>query len=138
MRPHLFLWLFFIVGVFEVTASGYADGAATLRSSSAEENSEQNEPSAQSENSVTIPGPLRSFLRMAGLRQKVSPREVLPILARNVVLHGYQIGRPTEYLILLRRYFRQAKEISALAGPDGNIHREWLQRGRTLACCPRV
>jgi hypothetical protein len=58
---------------------------------------------------------------MAGLRQKVSPEEVMPMLARNVLLHGYQIGHPTEYLILLRRYFRQAEELSALAGADGSI-----------------
>jgi hypothetical protein len=59
---------------------------------------------------------------MAGLRQKVTSEEVLPMLARNVLLHGYQIGRPTEYLILLRHYYRQAEELSALAGPDGKIH----------------
>src|SRR5580693_9509514 len=38
---------------------------------------------------ATIPGPLRSFLRMAGISQKVSPDEVLPLLARNVVISGY-------------------------------------------------
>jgi len=37
---------------------------------------------------VMIPGPLRSFLRMAGISQKVSPDDVLPLLARNVYLHG--------------------------------------------------
>ena len=78
-------------------------------------------PSPRLENSAVIPGPLRSFLRMAGLRQKVKSEEVLPMLARNVLLHGYQVGHPTEYLILLRHYFRQAEELSALAGTDGNI-----------------
>src|SRR5437016_2547653 len=33
-----------------------------------------------------IPGPLRSFLRMAGISQKVAPEEVLPLLGRNVYM----------------------------------------------------
>ncbi len=39
---------------------------------------------------ATIPGPLRSFLRMAGISQKISLEEVLPLLARNVAVEGYQ------------------------------------------------
>jgi len=74
---------------------------------------------------ATIPGPLRSFLRMAGISQKVPPDEVLPLLARNVFLRGYQGQgsglRPTEFLILLRRYVEQARELSSLAGPSGAI-----------------
>ena len=38
---------------------------------------------------VSIPGPIRSFLRMAAISQKVPPEEVLPFLARNVVVEGY-------------------------------------------------
>ena len=49
----------------------------------------------------------------------------MPLLARNVFLIGYQgngLGlRPTEFLILLRRYVQQARELSALAGKDGVI-----------------
>jgi hypothetical protein len=52
---------------------------------------------------------------MAGISQEVSSPEVLPILAHTVVLHGYQLGRATEYLVLLRRYVRQSKELSGLA-----------------------
>ena len=74
---------------------------------------------------ITIPGPLRSFLRMAGISQKVSPDEVMPLLARNVFLRGYSgqgsSVRPTEFLILLRRYVDQARELAALAGPEGTI-----------------
>src|SRR6516164_3683097 len=74
---------------------------------------------------VTIPGPLRSFRRMAGISQKVSPDEVMPLLARNVFLRGYSgqgsSVRPTEFLILLRRYVDQARELAALAGPEGTI-----------------
>ncbi|HZP17652.1 MAG TPA: hypothetical protein VFB00_06795 [Terriglobales bacterium] len=74
---------------------------------------------------VTIPGPLRSFLRMAGISQKVSPEEVMPLLARNVYVQGYigwqERGRPTEFLILLGRYVNQAKELAQMAGPGETI-----------------
>jgi hypothetical protein len=79
-------------------------------------------PTAVSESQIDIPGPLRSFLRMAGISQKVSPEEILPLVARNVVLHGYRSGRPTEFLVLLTRYVHQARELVALAGPNGIIH----------------
>ncbi len=82
---------------------------------------DQNAPPLQGEYAVTIPGPLRSFLRMSGTSQEISTREVLSTLAHNLVLLGYQRGKATEYLILLRRYVVQAKELGALAGPDGNI-----------------
>src|SRR5260370_31208584 len=83
------------------------------------------EVSVQSPDSVTlsIPGPLRSFLRMAGISQKISPEEVAPLLARNVFQMGYDgqgtKRHPTEFLILLIRYVQQARELSVLAGPDG-------------------
>src|SRR5579872_2670332 len=75
---------------------------------------------------ATIPGPLRSFLRMAGISQKATADEVLPLLARNVVIDGYhgpqdRPGRPTEFLLLLMRYVQQARELQALAGPEGEI-----------------
>jgi hypothetical protein len=60
---------------------------------------------------------------MAGISQKISPEEVAPLLARNVFQLGYGSpqpkGRPTEFLLLLIRYVQQARELSALAGPDG-------------------
>jgi hypothetical protein len=75
---------------------------------------------------VIIPGPLRSFLRMAGISQKASLEETLPLLARNVYVQGYEGwqegGRPTEFLILLGRYVNQAKELFALTAADGAIH----------------
>jgi len=65
---------------------------------------------------------------MAGIGQKVSPKEVMPFLARNIFLLGYESKgskiQPTEYLILLRRYVQQARELAALAGTDGVIHVE--------------
>lgn len=71
---------------------------------------------------VTIPGPLRSFLRMAAISQKVSPDEVLPSLARNISLLGFNgASQPTEYLVLLRKYMQQAKELNSFAGPAHEI-----------------
>ena len=70
---------------------------------------------------ATIPGPLRSFLRMAAISQKVDRDEVLPLLARNVSVQGYQDNKPTEFLVLLRRYLDQARELLVLAGPEGVI-----------------
>jgi len=71
---------------------------------------------------VVIPGPLRSFMRMAGISQKIPIEDVLPELARNVYAQGYQAGRETEFLLLLERYVRQARELQAMANPTGNIH----------------
>ncbi len=73
---------------------------------------------------ITIPGPLRSFLRMAGISQKVSPEEIVPFLARNVVVQGYQDARtkdakPNEFLVLLKRYITQARAVERMAGPSG-------------------
>ena len=70
---------------------------------------------------TTIPGPLRSFLRMSAISQKVSRDEVFPLLARNVSVQGYQDGKPTEFLVLIRRYLDQARELQVLAGSDAAI-----------------
>lgn len=71
-----------------------------------------------------IPGPQRSFLRMAGISQKIAPGEVLPLLSRNVFTEGYEHGnRPTEFLVLLRRYVVQARELTALATQSGMVIR---------------
>lgn len=71
---------------------------------------------------LAIPGPLRSFLRMAGISQKVRPEEVAALLARNVFLRGFQGSRETEFLILLNRYVQQARELAVLAGQEGVLH----------------
>jgi hypothetical protein len=71
---------------------------------------------------VPIPGPLRSFARMAAIAGDSSPDDVLPALARNVVTNGYQASHsnealePTEYLKLVHRYLSQANELEKLAG----------------------
>jgi len=85
--------------------------------------SSENDTVAAQPQSV-IPGPQRSFLRMAGISQKVAPEEVLPLLSRNVFIEGYEgASRPTEFLILLRRYVVQARELAALAARDGMVIR---------------
>jgi hypothetical protein len=81
---------------------------------------------------VVIPGPLRSFERMAAISQKTPPEKVLPLLARNVFAQGYDIGRPTEFLILLDRYLRQARELQQLAGPSGYLRIPDCDHANTL------
>ncbi len=61
-------------------------------------------------------------MRMAAISQKVSPTDVLPLLARNVFMQGYQRNVPTEFLILLGRYVEQARELQILAGDSNTIH----------------
>jgi hypothetical protein len=100
----------------------YQLNAQTSSSESGDSLAPSHEPPAEpTEPQIEIPGPLRSFLRMAGISQKVSPEEVLPLVARNAFMQGYRSGNPTEFLILLTRYVRQARELTALAGRDGVI-----------------
>jgi hypothetical protein len=70
-----------------------------------------------------IPGPLRSFLRMAGISQKIAPEEVLPLLGRNVFMEGYESSKKTEFLLLLSRYVVQARELSNLAAASNGMIR---------------
>jgi hypothetical protein len=104
--------------------SSWSEGPPSQSGISSAAQPSQELPSAASAN-VTIPGPLRSFLRMAAISQKVSPDEVLPLLARSVVVQGYsgqgRARRPTEYLALLTRYVEQARELRTLAGAEGVI-----------------
>ena len=77
--------------------------------------------------SSTIPGPLRSFARMAAISPESSPEDLLPALARNVVTNGYQASHSndaleqTEYLKLVHRYLSQARELEKLAGDSAVI-----------------
>ena len=76
----------------------------------------------ESSQTITIPGPLRSFARMAAISSDLSAKDVLPALARNVVTNGYQASHSndaleqTEYLKLVHRYLSQARELEKLAG----------------------
>ena len=91
---------------------------------------------AQPSQTIAIPGPLRSFLRMAGISQKAADDEIIPLLARNVFLLGYEGPssrvRPTEFLILLSRYVQQARELSVMAGPEAVIRVSSCDEARPL------
>jgi len=71
-----------------------------------------------------IPGPLRSFARMAAISPDALPEEIFPALARNVVTNGYEASHSnealeqTEYLKLVHRYLSQARELDKLSGDD--------------------
>src|SRR5215467_6889247 len=81
---------------------------------------------------VIIPGPLRSFLRMAGISQKAAPEDVLPLLADVVKTRGYVRGKPTEFLILVKRYLRQATELAAMAQPGDVIRVSNCEQAKPL------
>ena len=86
---------------------------------------------------VTIPGPLESFARMAAFSPEMPPQEILLALARNVVTNGYQaLGgnegmEQTEYLKLVIRYLGQARELEKLAGPERVIRIEACESPQT-------
>jgi hypothetical protein len=119
-----FLGLLTLVGLslvvwpeFSKSASAVAQTSATAAAIAPSGNE-----SALSSSQFRIPGPLRSFLRMAGISQEITPADVLPLLAWNVSTLGYQgSNRKTEYLILLTRYVTQAKELETFAGTQGVI-----------------
>ncbi|MBC7927447.1 MAG: hypothetical protein H7039_17505, partial [Bryobacteraceae bacterium] len=73
-----------------------------------------------------IPGPLRSFARMAALSPDLNASELLPALARNIVTNGYQASasaeslEQTEFLKLVVRYLSQARELEKLAVSTNN------------------
>jgi hypothetical protein len=86
--------------------------------------SRMNAPAAPPEaaGSALIPGPMRSFARMAAVSPEARGEDILPALARNVVTNGYQASHnnesleQTEYLKLVHRYLSQARELEKLAG----------------------
>lgn len=86
---------------------------------------------------VEIPGPLRSFARMAALSPDLSPDDVLGALARNVVTNGYQAASSsealdqTEFLKLVVRYLSQARELTKLAGDTKTIKIETCESAQT-------
>ncbi len=76
---------------------------------------------------IPVPGPLRSFARMAALSPDLAAEDLLAALARNVVTNGYQATNSaegldqTEYLKLVVRYLSQARELEKLSGADKQI-----------------
>lgn len=89
-----------------------------------------NEPSLRkapiAQSTISIPGPLSSFARMAALSIDLAPEELLPAFARNIVTNGYEASgneslQQTEYLRLVVRYLGQARELQAMAGNGRRI-----------------
>ncbi|HBY63444.1 MAG TPA: hypothetical protein DEH78_26775 [Solibacterales bacterium] len=84
-----------------------------------------------------IPGPIRSFARMAALSPDLPPQDLLPALARNIVTSGYQAAASsesldqTEYLKLVFRYLSQARELEKLAGAGKEIKIETCESTQT-------
>jgi hypothetical protein len=107
--------------LFVATLSPLRCDARELPSAASASPQESTPPSE----SIIIPGPMRSFLRMAAISQKVAPDEITPLLARNVFLLGYEgpqnQAHQTEFLILLNRYVQQARDLVTLAGSSGVI-----------------
>ena len=107
-------------GVCAATAQGiepHTSAAHTAPDSSSGQATMLAEPPS----TLDIPGPLRSFLRMAGISQEATPDDVLPLLARSVFLHGHNGSKETEYLLLIDRYVSLSRELVALAGSDATI-----------------
>ena len=94
-------------------------------------------PSPEKSQTIPIPGPLRSFARMAALSPDLGPDEVIAALARNVVTNGYQAAssnealEQTEYLKLVIRYLSQARELEKLSGADKVIKIETCDSSQT-------
>ena len=130
MKPPRFSALFFSIvclPIFSCLAAeaGSAVAAPSFSTEPVAQSSEERPPASASGSTLNIPGPLRSFLRMAGISQRASREEVLPLLARNVFVLGYEgwesNAHPTEFLVLLMRYVQQARELSGLAGTNAVI-----------------
>jgi len=94
-------------------------------------------PVAKKIETINVPGPLRSFARMAALSPELHPEDLLPALARNVVTNGYQATSgaegldQTEYLKLVVRYLSQARELEKLGGADKVIRIETCDSPQT-------
>lgn len=84
------------VAVVSLSSCCLSARAAKVATSAASNQTEANAISSAGDGTLpapsefTIPGPLRSFLRMAGISQKTTPEEVLPLLSRNVFMQGYE------------------------------------------------
>jgi hypothetical protein len=127
---------FFVSALAAVFLCTWSYFAPSTRGADSSDSSQELSAHSPDSGTLSIPGPLRSFLRMAGISQKISPEEVAPLLARNVFQLGYDgrqpNPRPTEFLLLLIRYVQQARELSALAGPDGVLRVSNCEEARPL------
>ncbi len=91
----------------------------------------------QPQSMIEIPGPLRSFSRMAALSPDLAPEDLMAALARNVVTSGYQASsgaeslEQTEYLKLVFRYLSQARELEKLAGESKQVRIDACESAQT-------
>ncbi len=91
----------------------------------------------EKKSTISIPGPLHSFARMAALSPELTPDDLLAALGRNIVTNGYQAAasnealEQTEYLKLIIRYLSQARELDKLAGADHVIKIESCDSSQT-------
>src|SRR6185437_5683985 len=106
--------------VLALSDAAWSQASSTSESRAAHLGAELGEPSPVE--TAEIPGPLRSFLRMAGISQEIGPADVLPLLSRNVSIWGYQDGHETEFLRLVVRYVHMARELRRMTGSDGALH----------------
>ena len=89
------------------------------------------------QSTIPIPGPLRSFARMAALSPDLATDDLLSALARNIVTNGYQASssnealEQTEYLKLVVRYLSQARELDKLSGDEKIIRIETCDSSQT-------
>ncbi len=94
-------------------------------------------PASDKRSTIPIPGPLRSFARMAALSPDLGRDDVMAALARNVVTNGYQAAssnealEQTEYLKLVIRYLSQARELEKLSGTEHVIKIETCESTQT-------
>ena len=118
------------LAILDLLAGDRESSARDLRDYSAAGGKDLALPSLQTPtapNYIEIPGPLRSFARMAALSPDLAPSELLPALARNIVVNGYHATsanealEQTEYLKLVIRYLSQARELERLAGPGKTL-----------------
>jgi hypothetical protein len=87
---------------------------------------------------IEIPGPFRSFARMAAFSPDLPPEEVLPAVAHNIVMRGYRANLsgtlgPTEYLTLVQRYLSQARELEDISDQDNIVRIDQCDSAETGA-----
>lgn len=113
-----------VCSFFLLATSLFGGGVSATDTNPSQQSVSANQGAPAASSQFVIPGPRRSFLRMAGISQKVASAEVLPLLSRNVFTQGYQgTSQATEFLVLLRRYVVQARELASLAEKTGMVLR---------------
>lgn len=113
-----------VCSFFLLATSLFGGGVSATDTNPSQQSVSSNQGAPAASSQFVIPGPRRSFLRMAGISQKVASAEVLPLLSRNVFTQGYQgTSQATEFLVLLRRYVVQARELASLAEKTGMVLR---------------